>query len=221
VTVITISRQFGSGGREIAAQVCALLGYRYLDKLLITQVAAEVGLSGKELAEFSEEQPQVKSFLERLLLPGPHDVIRVAVRSRDVGGEQTLTVKHLDEARCASLVRSAIHTAYQQGDVVVVGRGGQATLQEMAGTLHVRIEAPMGTRILRIQKREAVDAEAARRLAIQRDQATAQYLKRLFGIQWDDPTLYHILINTGKCELEAAAQLILSAVRQLPAKTAG
>lgn len=79
----------------------------------------------------------------------------------------------------------------------------------------------MGTRILRIQKREAVDAEAARRLAIQRDQAAAQYLKRLFGIQWDEPTLYHILINTGKWELEAAAQIILNAARQLPAKATG
>jgi cytidylate kinase len=72
----------------------------------------------------------------------------------------------------------------------------------------------MGTRILRIQKRDGVDAEEARRLAIQHDQASAQYLKRLFGIQWDDPTLYHMLINTGKWELEAMAQLILDAARQ-------
>jgi cytidylate kinase len=214
MTVITVSRQYGSGGREISARVCELLGYRYLDKLLITQVAAEVGLSGKELADFSEEQPKVRSFLERLLRPGPHDVVRVAVRSRDASGVQTLTVKHLDEWRCSSLVRSAIHTEYQQGDVVIVGRGGQATLQQMPDVLHVRLQAPMGIRILRVQKRDGVDAEEARRLAVQQDQASSQYLKRLFGIQWDDPTLYHMLINTGKWELETAAQLIVSAVRQ-------
>jgi cytidylate kinase len=214
MTVITISRQYGSGGREISTRVCELLGYRYLDKLLITQVAAEVDLSGQELADFSEEQPKVRSFLERLLRPGPQDMVRVAVRSRDVSGTETLTVKHLDEWRCSSLVQSAIHTAYQQGDVVIVGRGGQATLQQVPGVLHVRLQAPMGTRILRIQKRDGVDAEEARRLAIQHDQASAQYLKRLFGILWDDPTLYHMLINTGKWELEAAAQLILDAARQ-------
>jgi cytidylate kinase len=214
MTVITISRQYGSGGREISARVCELLGYRYLDKLLITQVAAEVGLSGKELADFSEEQPKMRSFMERLLRPGPQDMVRVAVRSQDVSGAQTLTVKHLDEWRCSSLVRGAIHTAYQQGDVVIVGRGGQATLQDMPDVLHMRIQAPMGTRILRIQKQEEVDAEQARRLAIQHDQASAQYLKRLFGIRWDDATLYHMLINTGKWELEAAAQLILEAARQ-------
>ena len=217
MAVITISRQYGSGGREIAARVCELLGYRYLDKLLMTQVAAEVGLSGQELADFSEEYPKVRNFLERLLRPGPHGVVRVSVRSRDLAGAETLSVKQLDESRCASLVRSAIQTAYKQGDVVIVGRGGQAILQEVPDVLHVRIEAPMGTRILRIQTREGIDAEGARRLAMQQDQAAAQYLQRLFGIRWDNPTLYHILINTGKWELEVAAQIIFNALSQLQA----
>jgi cytidylate kinase len=217
MAVITISRQYGSGGREIATRICELLGYRYLDKLLMTQVAAEVGLSGQELADFSEEYPKVRNFLERLLRPGPHGVVRVSVRSRDLTGAETLSVKQLDESRCASLVRSAIQTAYKQGDVVIVGRGGQAILQEVPDVLHVRIEAPMGTRILRIQIRERIGAEEARRLAIQQDQAAAQYLQRLFAIRWDNPTLYHILINTGKWELERAAQIIFNALSQLQA----
>jgi cytidylate kinase len=217
MAVITISRQYGSGGREIATRICELLGYRYLDKLLMTQVAAEVGLSGQELADFSEEYPKVRNFLERLLRPGPHGVVRVSVRSRDLTGAETLSVKQLDESRCASLVRSAIQTAYKQGDVVIVGRGGQAILQEVPDVLHVRIEAPMGTRILRIQIRERMGAEEARRLAIQQDQAAAQYLQRLFAIRWDNPTLYHILINTGKWELERAAQIIFNALSQLQA----
>lgn len=212
MAVITISRQFGSGGQEIADRVCELLGYRYLDKVLMTQVAAEVGLSGKEVAEFSEEKRKARNFLERLLRPGPHDVVRVSMRARDATGEETLTVKHLDEARCARLVRSAIHTAYKRGNVVIVGRGGQAILQEMSDVLHVRIEAPMGARILRVQEQAGVKAEEARQLAIQHDQASAAYLKRLFGIRWDDPALYHLLINTGKWELGVAAQIIVDLV---------
>ncbi|MEJ2556137.1 MAG: cytidylate kinase-like family protein [Anaerolineae bacterium] len=217
MAVITISRQYGSGGREIAARICELLGYRYLDKLLMTQVAAEVGLSGQELADFSEEYPKVRNFLERLLRPGPHGVVRVSVRSRDLTGAETLSVKQLDESRCASLVRSAIQTAHKQEDVVIVGRGGQAILQEVPNVLHVRIEAPMGTRILQVQKRKGGNAEEARRLAIQQDQAAAQYLQRLFGIRWDNPILYHILINTGKWEPERAAQIIFNALGQLQA----
>jgi cytidylate kinase len=216
MAVITISRQSGSGGRDIAARACELLGYRYLDKLLMTQAAAEVGLSGRELAEFSERQPKVRRFLERLVLPGPRDLARISVRSRDVSGVETLTVKHLDEARSSSLVQGAIHAAYQEGEVVIVGRGGQATLRDLPGVLHVRIEAPIGTRILRVQRRKGLDAEQARRLVIQHDQAAAQYLKRLFGIAWEDPMLYHAVINTGRWETETAAQIIVYLAGQLP-----
>jgi cytidylate kinase len=219
MAVITISRQFGSGGRQVAARVCELLGYSYLDKLLMTQVAAEVGLSGKELAEYSEEHLKVRNFLERLFGLGPHDFVRVSVRSQEVSGAETLSVKYLDEARCASLIGSAIHAAYKRGDVVIVGRGGQAALQKMPHVLHVRLEAAMGTRILRIQEREGLTAEEARRLVIKMDQASAEYLKRLFGIRWNDPTLYHLLLNTGKWDLETIAQIIVCAVRQLPAES--
>ena len=84
MAVVTISRQYGSGGTEIAARVCEMLGYRYLDKVLITQVAAEAGLSGRKLVEFSEQRSEVRDFLDRLLRPGPHGCCRVA-RERDSG----------------------------------------------------------------------------------------------------------------------------------------
>jgi cytidylate kinase len=218
MAVVTISRQFGSGGTEVARRVCEVLGYRYLDKLLMGQVAAEVGLSGKELVDFSEEHFKVRNFRERLLLPGPHTVARYSVRAQGAAGTETLGVVQLDDARSASLVRSAIHTAYQQGNVVIVGRGGQATLQDVPGVLHVRIEAPMAARVLRIQAREGIVAEEAREMALRHDKVAEQYLKKLFAIRWDDANLYHLIVNTGKWELEAAAQIIVNAVEQLPVK---
>ncbi len=218
MAVVTVSRQFGSGGTEVARRVCELLEYRYLDKLLMGQVAAEVGLSGKEVVEFSEEHLKVRNFLERLLLPGPHTVARYSVRAPGAAGSETVNVVQLDDARSASLVRGAIHTAYQQGNVVIVGRGGQAALQDMPGVLHVRIEAPMGARILRIQAREKIVAEEARELALRQDQMSAQFLKTLFAIRWDDSILYHLIINTGKWGIETSAQIIADAVERLPAQ---
>jgi cytidylate kinase len=220
MAVVTISRQYGSGGTEIAARVCEMLGYRYLDKVLITHVADEAGLSGGELVEFSEGRSEVRDFLDRLLRPGPHGVVRVRTRSRDAAGSETISVKQLDEARCAKLVRSAIHAAYKQGDVVIVGRGGQDTLKNMPEVLHVRVVAPMAERVLRIQRQEQVDTETARRLAIEHDQATARYLNQLFRVRGDNPELYHVVINTGKLSLEGAAQVIVKAVEQLQAQPA-
>ena len=71
MAVITISRQYGSGGTEVANRVCELLNYKYLDKEIIAAAAAEAGLSGGEVVEFHEEASEVRSFVDRLLFPGP------------------------------------------------------------------------------------------------------------------------------------------------------
>lgn len=208
MAVITISRQFGSGGTEIALRVSELLGYSYLDKLILSQVATEAGISYSDVTGFSEEYATMDNFLLRVLTPGPHTFVKFSVRQRDASGEETSSTVQLNDARCAALVRNAVHTAYQHGDAVIVGRGGQATLQDQPGVLHVRIEAPLKTRVLRIQEREGLGVKESLDLARRHDKATAHYVRHLFGIRWDDPSLYHLVINTGKWELEAAAQLI-------------
>jgi len=219
MSVITISRQYGSGGTTIAAQLCEALNYRYLDKVLMTQVAAEVGISGHELARLTEEQLRFKNFLERLFLPGRHSLVRAELRPKDAQQVEALNTM-LDDTRCANLVREALLAAYDQGDVVIVGRGGQAVLQKLPAAFHVRIEAPMPDRILRIQGQEKVDAETALEMAQRHDRLSAQYLKRLYNVQWDDVTLYHIVVNTGKWELEVATRMILGAYREWQAASA-
>jgi cytidylate kinase len=217
--VITISRQWGSGAEEIAVRVCELLNYRYLDKYLITQVATELGLTEHEMIDFSTEHYTGKSFLERLLRPGPYVVAELPVWTQDETGAETLGVKKLDEVRFVNFVRRVLLAAYHQGDVVIMGRGGQAVLQDSPEVLHVRIEAPMGARLRRIQEREGIiDVEKAYQLAVERDRKTAQYLGQLFGVRGDDPFLYHLLLNTDKWETEAAAQVIVAALQQLVAK---
>ncbi len=219
MAVVTISRQYGSGGTELALRVSELLGYSYLDKLIMTQIAEEVGLSGSDLADFSEEYSKVRNFLLRLFTPGPHTFVKLSIRKRDTSGEETSSTIQLNDARCAALVRTAIHKAYQQGDVIVVGRGGQATLQDMPGALHVRIEAPLKVRVLRIQQREGLGIKESEDLAKRQDRTAAQYLQHLFGVRWDDPSLYHVVINTGKWDVEAAAQVVADLAGRVPGQT--
>jgi cytidylate kinase len=208
MAVITISRQYGSGGTELALRVSELLGYSYLDKLIMTQIADEVGLSTSDLTDYSEEYSKVKNFLLRLITPGPHTFVKLSIRKRDTTGEETSSTVQLNDARCTALVRSAIHKAYTQGNVVVVGRGGQATLQDLPGVLHVRVEAPLKARILRIQQREGLGTKESEDLAKRQDKTASQYVRHLFGVRWDDPSLYHIVLNTGKWDVEEAAQLL-------------
>jgi cytidylate kinase len=216
MAVITISRQSGSGGDEIARRVCDLLSYHYFDKQLMTQVAADVGLSRQEMVDFSEEHYKVKSFLD-LLLSSSY-VAQVRTWTQDTTGKEALSLQELNEAQCIDLIRSTVRAAYLRGNIVIVGRGGQAILKKRPNVLHVRLEASLGTRVHRIQAREGMSYQAAKSWVVERDEAAAQYLLRFFKIRWDDPLLYHLIVNTGQWGLEAAARVIAHAVSQLPAK---
>jgi cytidylate kinase len=216
VAVITISRQYGSGGNEIAGRVAEMLGYRIFNKRMIARMASEVGLSDDEIVDFSPEDHKVHSLLERLF-GGRRSpaVAQIRTWTEDTRGVQTEQTRELDEDEATALIRYALETAYERGNVVIVGRGGQAILMEMSGVLHVRIEAPLDARVEHLQDREGISVAAAQEMGTKRDKAAADYLKRFHGIDWSDPLLYHLVINTGKWDIEAAAHLIVNAVGHL------
>jgi CMP/dCMP kinase len=214
MTTITVSRQFGSGGRKIAAQICETLGYRFFDKRLIEQVATEVGLTGQEFVDFSEQHFKEKTFMERLMqtIFGARSQAIPASRQTWGGLEA-----HLDEDWYVELINRAILSAHEEGKVIIVGRGGQAVLRDKPGVLHVRVQAPMITRIQRLQQFEGISSDLAAKLALDHDKASARYLERFFRIQWDDPMLYHLVINTGKWTTDTAAQVIANTAKQMEA----
>jgi len=206
MAVITISRQYGSEGDEIAAHVCQILGYQAFNKQLMMKVAAEVGLTEGEVVDFTEDQHRVRSFLDRLLGAPPLIMTQSHTWSE---------VKLIDEADSIPLVQSIIRAAYKHDKVVIVGRGGQAVLRSDPGVLHVRIEAPLDTRIHRVQLREGLTYDLAREVVAQRDRAAADYLKRFYNVDWSDSLLYHLNINTGRWSIEGASYLIVNAINQL------
>ena len=206
MAVITISRQYGSEGDEIAANVCQILGYQSFNKQLMMKVAAEVGLTEGEVVDFTEDQHRVRGFLDRLLgSPSP-----VVTQSHSWS-----EVKVIDAADSIPLVQSIIRAAYKHDKVVIVGRGGQAVLRSDPGVLHVRIEAPLETRVDRVHLREGLTYELAREVVAQRDRAAADYLKRFYNVDWSDALLYHLIINTGRWSIDGASYLIVNAVNQL------
>ena len=217
MAVITISRQVGSGGKEIATRLCEQLGYTFFDKRLMAQVATDVGLSTNDIVDFSEDDYKVKGFFGRLFGRGTRRATEPASGLAEAAPSERLTVEQLDEPRCVEFVRSTVMAAYQRGNVVIIGRGGQAVLRDLPDVLHVRLEAPEGTRIRRLMEQENSSFAHAYQLMLDRDRAAAQYLTEYFGIRWDDPMLYHLIINTGKLELPAAAQVIVTALQALQA----
>ncbi|MBN1486137.1 MAG: cytidylate kinase-like family protein [Anaerolineae bacterium] len=220
MAVITISRQYGSGGDEIAARVCDILGYNYFDKTMMAMVASESGISDEDFVDFSEDTYKMRGFLDRLL--GRRVTAKVETWQQDEAtGKRTLTVQKLDEAQGSDLVRSTILAAYERGNVLVLGRGGQAILKEEPNVLHIRVVAPMGARVLRIQDKQGLSLDEAHQIAILRDQTSAEYLQHFFDIEPDNPALYHLIVNTGKWDIESAAQIIVNALSHLPRLSVG
>lgn len=215
MTVLTISRQFGSGGDDIVEQVVNLLGYRYLDKRLMQDVASEVGLSSNEVVDFTEDHYKARTFFQSLFGPRQRVVSQYSARTRGTAGLEETSVVKLDEAQCIDLIRVSVLSAYKRGNIVIVGRGSQAILADKPDVLHVRIEAPLTMRMARVSQQENMTQMEARALIAQRDFAAAQYLERFFGIDWNDPLNYSLVLNTGKCSNEMAAQVIVVAAREL------
>jgi cytidylate kinase len=215
MSVITISRQYGSGGDEIAAQVCEILGYRYFDKRLIAQLVSDLAMSEIKMEDFSEDDYQVRNILERLFGTSRRTSAQIRAWIQDIEGKRQLEVQHLDEEHLISLIRDAIQMVYRQDNIVIVGRGGQAILKDQPNVLHVRIEALFEARVQYLRKREDLTLEDAQQKLIQKDKAAADYLKRFYDIDWEDPKHYHLVINTGKCHIIDAVKLLANAVEIL------
>ena len=216
MSVITISRQYGSGGDEIVDRICQVLGYHRFSKLHISQAAAEAGLSEREIIDYSEENYKVKNFIDRLL-GRSRQVGEARIWREDAQGTRITELEPISEEHALALVKGAVEAAYRAGDVVVVGRAGQVILKDRPGVLHVRIIAPMEDRIQRVRGQYKLERRVAQDLIDSRDAASADYLKTFFGVDWAAPLLYHIILNTAGMELEDAAHAIVELARSIQA----
>lgn len=220
---ITISRQFGSGGDEISVRVCELLGFQRFDKHMVVQAASEAGISEHEVIDYSEEKYRIRSFLERLFDRTP-TFTTVKMWEEQTEGILLAEDVKLQEDFLVNLVQKAVQSAHERGGIVVVGRGGQALLKDEKDVLHVRIIAPMEDRIQRVKERLRKDRQEfdahidlrrdAQDLILERDAASADYLRRFYNLDWNDPSLYHIVLNTGRLAPEQASLIIAKLVNQ-------
>ncbi len=209
--VVTMSRQVGSDAGEVAYRVAGELGLREFDKRAMTQVASEVGISPSEIVDYSIDEYEARNFFERLFTRR-REITEVTTW---VGEGGTRSSRILDEAGAIDLIEATMNAAYGRGDMLIIGRGGQAILEGKPDVLHVRVVAPLEYRVERLQAERDVTAAQARRFARERDEAAAEYLHKFHFIDWDDPTLYHLVVNVGKLGIDGAAALIIRAARDL------
>jgi cytidylate kinase len=106
------------------------------------------------------------------------------------------------------------------GQVVIVGRGGQMVLRGRPNVLHVRVVAPLETRVTRLRQERNISEEAARACLESSYKARARYIQRSYSVELDDPGLYHLVINTGLLDLDQAVTLVVRALHDLTGEAA-
>jgi cytidylate kinase len=226
MAVITIARQIGSSGEWIAEKVAEILGYEYVDRRLIEEIADITDTTVGEVERFDEKgEGGIKRFLKRLLMP---DVstgsvpLSAAAYAPELGLEFAYVSEHdtekaayLDRGTYQLLITTLVQDFGQTGKAVIVGRAGQVILAGHPRALHVKIVAPFELRCQRLMQAQNVNLESARKLVEQNDQWRKAYLRNYHGTDWDNPLLYHLTINTGKMAWKDAVEVIISCARQL------
>jgi cytidylate kinase len=218
MAVITISRQFGSGGEVIAHKVAESLGYDYVDKELIVEVAQEAHTEESEVSRFDERgRHPIRHFLKRYLI-GERRVIRawptyywsdeLEVRSVREGNTSISSVS------CRKLFESVIQKLWERGNVVIVGRGAEIVLAGRPGVLSVCIVAPLAYRLQRVMQEQGLEHDDAIKHIKQIDKQRARYIKQNYGVNWDKPELYQLILDTEKISEETATQIICQAVSE-------
>ena len=214
MTVITISREAGSWGDEIAKRVSNLLNYTFIDKVKMIEAATKTGISESGFVDLDVDSYQFRNLTDRLL-GRKEPEIKVAIPTTTSFYGLDFTIQTLDAKRSMATLQSVITYLSKSGNVVIVGRGGQAILKDEKDALHVKIIAPFEVRVKRIMESQGCSENKAFWFIRDRDKAITQYLQRFFGIEWNDNTLYHLVINTGKLDVEQSAAVIVSSVRGL------
>jgi len=231
MTVITISRQLGSLGGDIASSVAQELGLRLIDAETINRAAEKAGVPRIALAELETEGERglasqvLKALRTMPLLPssGSRPTSLTAVgdtpsRRRSTttfpfGGLFSPTVPPISASLegYVRMVGLVIRGLAHEGNVLILGRGGQMLLQSHPTALHVQTVAPFVQRVEAVASRYGLSERAAGQRVRASDRARADYLRRYHDVDWLDPTLYHMVLNTGCLPAPTAVQLIIAA----------
>ncbi len=229
MAVITVSRQLGSIGDLVARRASEVLSYDFVDKDLITEVAREANVPESEVERFDEQsQSAVKRFIYSLIVPSrsvptppamlwglefPYEVSAALPAGKATANEE----KHLlDQRDYLRFLQATVHRLRKRGRIIIVGRGGQAILRDDPDTLHVRTVAPLEQRIQVVMERLKLGTRKEAEELIQKsDRRRAAYLRDNYDVNWDDPALYHVVVNTGRTCLESAARIFQHSVNAL------
>ena len=192
--VITLSREFGSGGRTIAHRVAEQLGYAYYDQELILKVAKESGLAEQIVEKYDEYATHKNSLLYALAL------------SAGAGAGGTLSfVSRVQQAQAKIITELA-----NKGSCVIVGRGGDYILRGREDCLHAFIHADMQFRAERVVRLYGDNGQKPEQRLRDKDERRKLYYRSFTMREWGDMHNYHIALDSGALGMETCVDILVA-----------
>src|SRR5215469_9640809 len=193
MNVITVSREYGAGGGEVARRLAEALGWELLDRELLHRAAAVEHVPDAELERLDEK---ALSMADRLRLHPPHQ-------------------------RYMHGLTEAARQAAARGQVVLVGRGTRQLLGDMPNAFHLRLVAPLDWRVQRMALREGWTMEQARARCLEVDRSRDRFTRYFFGPDALRPEQYDLVANSDRVPLDDIAACVLDLTREEPWQAGG
>lgn len=203
--VITVTRQYASGGSDIAQLAARALGWHLIDNQFVDEVARRAGLSAEEVAQHDERAPGLLERLARTLAVGSPELFITTAAVPQV---------QEDEATIVRLTERIIAEAAAEGRAVLVGRGAQALLAQRPDALHVYVVASKPWRAKLAVERLGADPTDVEKVIDETDRRRDQYVRAHYGRRRTDPANYDLVLNAERLGFEGAAALVVAEARR-------
>ncbi len=202
MAVITISRQFGAGGKTLGKTVADELGYTFADSDIIQRVAEEANVSTNWVEAFEKEAgSRLSRFISSMVSQRWVDKILSDERG------------YLDEKIYLDYLVLIIAQFADEGDVVILGRGSQYILNDHPDAYHVLLVDDFKNRVKFMKDNYDLSLKKAEKVVIAEDKRRASLYSKLGKSDYDNPALYNLVVNMGKFDLESAKNLICDLVK--------
>ena len=201
MAVITISKEFGTESEKVASQAAQRLGYEYIGKQLIAEIARELHLSESEAEVFRKTaQSRILRFVDRFTCSIVQKVV-----DREHGC--------LDDKNYYETTKKLVENVYEAGDAIILGWGGQCILRGKPNTLHVRLIKDDEIKIKEVMQNRNLNHDAAMALIKKDEGDLREYIKHYFNEDWNAAHLYDLIIDMEKNSVEKAVDLICDNVK--------
>ena len=201
MAIITISKEFGTESEKVASQAAQRLGYEYIGKQLIAEIAGELRISKSEAEVFRKTaQSRILRFVDRFTCSIVQKVV-----DREHGC--------LDDKNYYETTKKLVENVYEAGDAIILGWGGQCILRGKPNTLHVRLVKDDETKIKEVTQNKNLNHDAAMALIKKDEGDLREYIKHYFNEDWNAAHLYDLIIDMERNSVEKAVDLICDNVK--------